>query len=371
MSMLEQSEKVAPHLVKLYETQRLYGLAKDKGPEARMELADAITELLDIDLNYREKDLVAEVLISLLKQAERDLRQTLAERLAVMPNVPIRLLLHIAHDEIFVASSVLKHSTVLGDFDLLYIIKSQTPEYWRVIAQRAKMGPSVIDALADTKDIDTARNLAENSEIVLTNHAVNAISATVKEDENIALSLFRRKEVPQSVRAALYRYVSAELQNVIEQEFGMFKTEIGAGLQSAMEELIEDDFRNERPTTAMIHAAQRFMKAGKLTPMMMIKTLQHGQIMSFVAQFAIYTKMPTKTVQEILMQPCGQGLAMTCKAMKINKQDFISMYLLSQRYFSSANSNTGKESLNKAISYYDKVKESVAERILKGSQVTQ
>ena len=138
-----------------------------------------------------------------------------------------------------------------------------------------------------------------------------------------------------------------------------------------MEELIEDDFRNERPTTAMIHAAQRFMKAGKLTPMMMIKTLQHGQIMSFVAQFAIYTKMPTKTVQEILMQPCGQGLAMTCKAMKINKQDFISMYLLSQRYFSSANSNTGKESLNKAISYYDKVKESVAERILKGSQVTQ
>jgi len=366
--MLEKSETVAPLLVKLYESQKLYSLAKDKRSGSRMELTGAITDLLSVDISNKERDLVAEVLISLMKQAELDLRQTLSEKLAMMDDVPVRLLLHIAHDEISVAAPVLKKSLDLGDFDLLYIIKSQSAEYWREIAQRQDMGDSVIDALADSKDITTAINLADNNDIVLTKNAINNISSMVRDDENVALALFRRDEVPETVRAALYRYVSNELKVVIEQEYGSLAPKINSGLRDAMVDLVGNEFRSEAPNVAMVHAAQRFMKAGKLTSKMMIKTLKHGQLLPFIAQFAVFSKMSTQKVQEMLMQPCGQGLALSCKAMGIGKNEFISLFLLVQKNMNLEKS-TSHNDVNEAMMYYDRVKEKVAQRILRGSQV--
>ncbi|MCK6418949.1 MAG: hypothetical protein L6Q57_08470, partial [Alphaproteobacteria bacterium] len=107
LGFLDKSSHVTPLLVKLYDSHKIYTLAHDKKPEARQELTKAVLELLDMDLNPREGELIADVLIALIRQAERDLRQALAERLCAMDNVPLRLVLHMANDEIDVARPVL------------------------------------------------------------------------------------------------------------------------------------------------------------------------------------------------------------------------------------------------------------------------
>ena len=108
-----------PMLVKLHDSHKLYSLAQDKQPLAQSELSTAMAELLDMQTTPREEELIADVLIGLMRQAEIDLREALSEKLSIMENVPLRLALHIANDEISVAKPVLKNSIALGDLDLI------------------------------------------------------------------------------------------------------------------------------------------------------------------------------------------------------------------------------------------------------------
>src|SRR6056297_3340090 len=101
------SSQVTPILVKLYDSHKLYGLAKDKKPEARGELTSAVVELFDMQLSNNEQELIADVLMELLRQAEIDLREALAHKLAARDDIPLRLALEMANDEIPVAKPIL------------------------------------------------------------------------------------------------------------------------------------------------------------------------------------------------------------------------------------------------------------------------
>ena len=98
---LEKTPEVAPLLVRLYDTHNLYSLAGEKECDsARMELATIMTDILKIKLSDREKELIADDILGLMKQAERDLRAALSERLASMDNVPLRVGLGLSNDSI-------------------------------------------------------------------------------------------------------------------------------------------------------------------------------------------------------------------------------------------------------------------------------
>ena len=75
-----------------------------------------------------------------------------------------------------------------------------------------------------------------------------------------------------------------------------------------------------------------------------------------------------KTVCEILIQTHGQGLAVASKAFGISKEDFVSMFLLSNQF-----RNTGRlvdsQAMAKAVTYYDRVEPSVALQIIRNSSV--
>src|SRR6056297_122186 len=126
---------------------------------------------------------MADVMISLMRQAEIDLREALAERLAVLDNVPLRLVLQLSNDEIDVARPVLKQSPVLSDMDLIYIMKSKGPEYWQAIAQREHMSNQIMNLLSDTRDVETGIALVENEKITLTEHTLNVLSEVAQNSD--------------------------------------------------------------------------------------------------------------------------------------------------------------------------------------------
>ena len=82
LSSFDKSPHMTPLLVRLYDSHKLYGLVKDNKPLARAELTRAVTDLFETKLTAREQELLADVLIGLMRQAEKDLRQALSEKLA-------------------------------------------------------------------------------------------------------------------------------------------------------------------------------------------------------------------------------------------------------------------------------------------------
>ena len=163
--------KVMPMLVELYNAQQIQDLAQNNDQGSRSELLDIITELLGMDLSPREGELIADVLICLMRQVERDVCVALSGKLADMDNAPLRLVMHIANEAIDIARPVLSRSPVFSDMDLIYIIRAQSAEYWSALATRTQMGAEAIVELAKQDDAQTAQYLADNSEITLPHEA--------------------------------------------------------------------------------------------------------------------------------------------------------------------------------------------------------
>lgn len=369
MEQLSAPVEASSVLMQLREAQQLYGLARDKNPASRAKLAGSISKLLEMEVTPRESEMVADVLVELMRQAERDIRHALAQQLADMDQVPLRLVLQLANDEIDIARPVLKDSRVLGDMDLVYIIKAKSAEYWRIIATRKQMGDRVIDMLADTGDYETSLNLVENMDIRLTEHACVKISDLAQEHEDLALPLLRRDDISAEVVSRMYQFVGEELKQYIVQNYELDNKKLIETVDQTVLEFRDGrELAEYKPEEHMISAAKVFKSNGKLDTKLMIATLRRGQFRSFVAQFSAFTNLDLKTTAQILMQSHGQGLAIACRAYEISKEDFVSMFLLTNQ-FRNHGRMVNTQEMAKAVSYYNRIDVSVARKIIGNSVV--
>lgn len=368
LEFLDKSSKMTPLLVKLYDSQKLHGLAKDNQPIAKAELTSAVAELFNMELSPREAELVADVLIELMRQAEKDLRQALAERLSIMENVPLRLVLQMANDEIDVAGCVLTKSKILSDLDLIYIIKAKGAEHWQSIAKRPVMSDQIINVLVDTQEEGTVETLLKNKKIKLTEHAIGVATEMACERDTLAKPLLQRDEATKEIAARLYHYVGEGIKAYIKENF-----EVDESVSEKIEEVIielvdaadssEDEFM---PSEKLLADAERFKQKGLLTMQLMLGTLRRGQIKSFIAQFSKYASLDPDVIISILNQSSGQGLAVLCRAYEVSKADFISIFLLTSR-LRQVEKTVNLKDMTKAIEYYSRIKTGMAKDILKNS----
>lgn len=367
MRLFDKSPQVASLLVRLYDTQKVYDLAKDADPLARAELTSAVAALLEthVHLSNREQELLSDVLIGLMRQAEGDLRAALAERLSVLDDAPLRLILNLANDDIAVAQPILSKSPVLSDLDLIYIIKSRGAEHWQAIAGRDKLSAQVIDVLADKKDSGTAIILSANEHAILTWHALEILTEMAQGDQEIARPLLMRAELPDNIVRKLYDHVGQDLKHYIRDYYGIFSGEVTSAIDEIMLEFTgAADINPFMPNAKVVQAAQQYADKGKLTLYTMMQALRRGQIASFIAMFAVYTGVPVDETHDYMKQTCGKGLAVICRAHGIQKNDFATIYMLTNR-IRTDNRIINQHDMMQVIGYYDKVRPEVAQRLLR------
>lgn len=364
LRLFEKSPDVAPILVRLYDNHRLYSLAKDETPLARAELTSAVVELLEKNLGPRERELISDVLISLMRQAESDLRQALSERLAVIDSVPLRVALHIANDEISVASPMLKASGALSDLDLLYIIKGKGAEYWRAIAARATLSDGVMNVLAETREAGTALVLAQNDKIHLSRRSAEILGSMAEGSEELAKPLLMRTDLPEVVARHLYQYVGQELRQYIRDYFGVQDKAAMDAVNDVIFELADGNQKKLfMPTVQMSEAVEQMARNGRLNLHVIMETLQRGQFGTFIAMFSRQYKIPVRTVHEIMCEAGGKSLAVTCKALNLTKGDLSRIYMMTQR-LRSEDRIVDHNELLKALAAYDRVGQDQARELL-------
>ena len=366
MNLEAASKQVKDKLVALYDYQRLYELAYDNRDEARAELIKAMTDLFGVELTGRERELVADILISLVRRAEKALRRQLAQQLADCPDVPERLILTLAHDEIDIADPVLRYSPCLSTLDLIYIVKSMDAPYWRAIAARRDIDDPLMDALVDTQDSGTAIILAENTYVELNNNTANKLSSIACDNEDLAASLVMRSDVPDSLIRMVYAHVGQAIRNYIHDNYPV-DDQAQSEINDALAKYAEGPKRRFTPSYEELTQARRHADNGRLEVRHMLANLQEGRTTRFVAQFAAYTKLPIETVQDICAQDNGQGLAIACRACHVKRADFVNIFLMT-RHMAGGHPWIADAERHTALAYYDRITDKLARRIMKNSR---
>jgi len=364
----EKTPQVAPLLVRLYDTHNLYTLAREKDSEGSCaELTTIMTDLMTIKLSDKESELIADVLLGLMKQAQKDLKLALSERLASMEHVPLRIILSMANDDIQIADPILRQSPVLQDLDLLYILQAKGAEHGRSIAQRAGLSASVINMLADTKDFETAVYLSENDGISLTEHAYAILSDMAKHSDRLARPLLSREDLPQEIAGKLYQFVSDELKNVLRTRFGMASEAVVAALDDITIEMVASEAPKNDHDRLMAYA-QNQHRRGELKMPGMTAVLRRGQLSTFVAQFSAFCELPAETVKAMMKQESGQKLAIACRALDVSKPDFVSLFLLTDRFRSTVKRVINHKELSRIMTMYDEIDPQEARNVIRSSR---
>jgi uncharacterized protein (DUF2336 family) len=313
---------------------RLYELARRKDAQSRVELGNTVTSLfVESDLSLREQEIISDILITMLKQAERDLRRSIADRLAALDKAPLRVVLHLANDEIEVAEKILAQSPVLEEMDLVLIIETQPSPYWQAIAERQDLRESVVRSLVQTRDYPTASVLVKNQNAIIPLDSFEVLVDMSNTANDLCVPLLGRRDLPPQMIADLYAIAATKIgQDVMMSLPPERRAEIEPHLADVAREYVQATKGNTDPTEMMIEAARSMKKKGRLTIEGMIQSLNNGQLASFMAQMMVFLEAGLPAIKDMLADASAQMMIALCRVNRVEKKMFLKMFLLSHKY---------------------------------------
>jgi uncharacterized protein (DUF2336 family) len=222
---------------KLEHLENLARLTKENSDEGRQELLRQVTDMFmesPDDLNEREIAYFGEIMGGMVHKVETMVRQHVSETLSSVGNAPHDLILSLANDELEVALPVLKNSGVLKDEDLVGIAEEQSQEHLNAIAQRESVGESVTDVLVVKGDDTVLCTLADNTNAQFPWGGMETIVERAKDNDNLELSLSKRRDVPADLAQDMFWRVSEAIsEKILSANEGLDEAQVDEVLQEA------------------------------------------------------------------------------------------------------------------------------------------
>lgn len=338
----------------------LLSLARDKSGKRRQLLAETISDLFTGKsriLSERERSLMFDILHKMVHNAEMAVRRIIAEQLSNLPDSPRDLIKLLANDEVEVAYSLLRESSVLEDEDLIEVIQHRTQEHHLAISMRKTVSEGVSDALVETGDESVITTLLKNSGAEISLATMEFLVEESKRVDSFQEPILHRDDLDSELAKRMYMWVSAALRQFILGNFELDKTV----LDDLLEKSVPD--QPKEPKTKSDELAKEVENEGLGLTNMMIRALKDGEIFLFEAMFRRLTGLRNTLVKRIMFEPGGEGLAIACKATGVSTKDFSAIYSLSRMSSPDSNSFDSAET-QKILEFYEKISEKAAKEAL-------
>jgi len=193
----------------------------------RRQLAKRLSDVICIPASHltpQERHMAGDVLVELLRDADLDLRESVAKRLVMLNEAPRTILVILAKDKIEVARHVLEESKSLSDSDLIQIIHKVSGEHRKVIAQRRHVADSVVDALVQYLEEDVVEILMKNKGASFSETALQRILTVSRNHQNYVSLLIKRDELRPSHGLTMFWWADADNRKKILHRFAVTRT---------------------------------------------------------------------------------------------------------------------------------------------------
>ncbi|NQV21770.1 MAG: DUF2336 domain-containing protein [Rhodospirillales bacterium] len=313
------------------EVKGLMALAQRRGQTDRSELFEKVAALFEernATLNREERNLMNDIMHSLIRKVEMSVRVKLAERLAASADSPNDLISLLANDEIEVAHPILTSSDILTNKDLVGVIQHRTLQHQLAVAMRKNLSEEVSEALVETGNQHVIVTLISNGGARVSEKIMEFLVEESKRVDRYQGPLLQRRDLPTHLAVKMYGWVSEALRHYIMKNF---KVEISEGdgvLKATVDELQAETISEAHESSPVENLAEKLHEENRLTPAFLVMTLRQGEISLFETAFAKFVNLRLDLMRELLYHRGAEGAAIACRAADMDLETFHTVYKL-------------------------------------------
>ncbi|WP_419321440.1 DUF2336 domain-containing protein [Caulobacter sp. ErkDOM-E] len=311
-------------------------LARSRDPGDRERLLTGIIELCEAGQSAGAptdpdiQRLLDSIFMTLVVEAERDIRQRLSERLADAPWAPSALINILALDEIEIARPIIARSQVLQDHDLIRLMVQATLEHQIEVARRPRLSASVVEAILARDEHAVLTALASNDTAELSPDSLRRLVGRAKDIVALRSPLARHPLLSSELAEQLYLWVGSALRDALTSRFHLDPETIALALDQTLRaahrgdgpaqdggiESDEDRAEMERSLVEKLDAA------GQLRPGYLLRVLREGRLTLFVTALARLGRFESPQIRRAIDSNRPELLALACSAVGIDRSVF-------------------------------------------------
>ena len=311
----------------------LFALAHDRSEEGRIQLAGHLADLFmdrDLVLTETEEGQINELIDELLKRSSAELQIGLNRKFGDVTHMPRLLAVKLAFETSDLGSEVLLKSQVLTDLDLITVVERRGRDSARIVAKRESISAAVCDALVLTGDLQVMQSVAENLGAALSPKAVVVLVEAARLSQSLHQPLVQRQELTQESATKLYWWLAQDLRRYALERFHMPTVALEGALDQAVEDKLNAHALEKNDDAKMAVVADWLQDRGVLTSKILPQLLRQRHYRLFNIVLSRLTKMKLPLIDAVVDEAGGRTLAAVCRAIGIDKANFVSIFLLSR-----------------------------------------
>ena len=315
----------------------LLTLARSRAADDRQRLLLGVASLCDAAPPGSEMEpVLSEIFLTLAAQAETDIRQILAERLATSEWAPPALINMLALDEIEIARPVILASPLLQDADLIRVLVEATLEHQIAVARRPGLNASVVDAIIDRGEAVTMTALASNRSARISDASLKRLVEHSRRIAGLRAPLTRHPKLSEEMARQLYQWVGQALRQSIGERFRLDEKQLALAIDEAAQTAASGAAwrsvptptgrREERERMEMERRlVEKLSAAGQLRPGLLIRALREQRFGLFEQSLAALGGFSLGQVRGAVQAPTAEPLYLACVAVGVDRAVFPSL----------------------------------------------
>ncbi|HEX8469763.1 MAG TPA: DUF2336 domain-containing protein [Brevundimonas sp.] len=331
MTAVASLQTFAPSRAPSFSPADLLTLAKSRKSDDRQRLLLGIAALCDATPTGSEvSPVLTEIFLTLARQAEHDIRKSLAESLAGAEWAPLALVNMLALDEIEIARPIIANSPLLKDQDLLRILVEATIEHHIEVARRPALSGIVADAIIDAGEPATMTALASNRTAEISESGLGRLVEQSRRVAALRAPLTRHPRLNDALAHELYGLVGQALRQAIGERFRVDDAPLAVAVDAAVASAIPRRAPAPGPSQPSLSDREemerrlvaKLQSAGQLRAGFLIRAVREKRLSLFEHSLAALAGFSVGQVRTAVMGPTPDALFLACSVVGIDRAVF-------------------------------------------------
>jgi uncharacterized protein (DUF2336 family) len=290
---------------------------------ARLALLKRLADVVCLPasrVNGFERSMTGDLLVEMLREASPAERMRVSKRLANLTDIPNPLLRLLLRDEPEVARPLLEEGGALTDCDLISCARDAGPDQRRMIAARRHVSEVVCEALVENLEPQVIEPLLNNIGAKFSQSGIETVVAASRFHSAYIPLLLRRAELKPSHAYVLFWWAEPDARRTILTRFAVSREVLQDASGDVFPLAAAEGWQDPlvRKALQFIERRQRNRAAIEKSPYASLDEAvgeaQAGMTRTLASEIAYLAGLKPMTGAKILTDPCGEPLAILCKA---------------------------------------------------------